>query len=93
VKIVLKDATKSEFSILCGNAYGRLGGLPKLNMTTLNSILPVRAFNIHILVRPNHSTAHAICFPSDGSVEVANVLPTVGNDRCPQGTFLGPREA
>jgi hypothetical protein len=72
--------------------YGHLGGLPKLNTTTLNSIFPVRAFNIDILVRPNHSTAHAICFPSDGPVEVANVLPTVGSDHRPQVTFLGPRE-
>jgi hypothetical protein len=53
----------------------------------------VRAFNIDILVLPNHSTAHAICFPSDGPVEVANVLPTVGSDHRQMVTFLGPREA
>jgi hypothetical protein len=52
----------------------------------------VRAFNIDILVRPNHSAAHAISFPSDGPVEVANVLPTVESDHRPQITFLGPRE-
>ena len=87
------DPLNHPYSISSGHDYGRINTLPKLNLTTQNAIVASRAFHIDILVRSNHSTAHAICFPSDGPSEVAKVLPNVSDSRRVQVTFLGPRDA
>jgi hypothetical protein len=75
-KTCTKNPTGHKYSLANGHDYGcGLQSLPKLTPTMLNAILPARAFNINILIHPNHSTAHSIVFPSDGPVEVAKVLP------------------
>ena len=93
-KTCTKNPTGHKYSLANGHDYGcGLQSLPKLTPTMLNAILPARAFNINILIRPNHSTAHSIVFPSDGPVEVAKVLPHATPDQRPQVTFLGSRDA
>ena len=80
------------FSIAKGHDYGRLGDVPKLNDISMNVIRPVRAYNIDLLVPSNHTTAHAICFPSDGPVQFSKFLPDLPKDTNMHVTFLGPQE-
>ncbi|CAN0421335.1 unnamed protein product [Lampetra planeri] len=92
-ELVVQHQGPDQPQVQSGHDYGRHDVLPKLNGTTLNAVLPARAFNIEILVRSNHSTAHAIVFPSDVPVEVAKQLPIISDKHLPQLTFLGPRDA
>ena len=78
------------YSLASGHDYGRRGKLKKLNDNSWNAILPVRPYNIDILLRENHSTGHCIFFPSDGPVEISKVLPHLPENELPQATFLGP---
>jgi hypothetical protein len=86
------DPHDYRYSIASGHDYGRRNGLPEMSVATLNAILPARAYNIDILIRSNHSTAHAIAFPSDGPVEMAKVLPWQGTLPI-KTTYLGPGDS
>ena len=91
-KRCFEDPTEYEFSLASGHDYGRLKHFPKLSGMTLNTVTPVRNYNINITVRPNHAVGHSICFPSSGPIEAAKELPCHDITRLPQVTFLGPND-
>jgi hypothetical protein len=86
------DPMKHKYSLANGHDYGRRRKFPALKGTSLSVSLPVRPFNIDILLRENHATGHSICFPSNGPVAAAKELPCVDDTRRPSVTFLGPND-
>ena len=91
-KICAKDPSLHKFSLANGHDYGRKKHFPNLTGTTLSVVLPVRNYNIDVMIKDNHSTGHSICFPSDGPTEAVKVLPCTDMSRLPLVTFLGPSE-
>ncbi|OWZ05539.1 hypothetical protein PHMEG_00022357 [Phytophthora megakarya] len=86
------DARKNKFSVASGHDYGRIDQLPKLNDISTNCIAPVRCFGIELSLSRTHSTGHSICFPSDGPLQVASILPAVDSHCLARVTFIGPAE-
>jgi hypothetical protein len=86
------DPLQHKYSLANGHDYGRLEKFPDLSGMTLATVVPVRNYNIDILLRENHATGHSICFPSSGPVEAAKELPCHDIARLPLVTFLGPKD-
>jgi hypothetical protein len=91
-KVCSEDPFSYRYSLASGCDFGRLKRFPIMNQTTLSVVCPIRNFNIDLMIKPNHSTGHSICFPSNGPNEASKVLPSMDSSRLPQVTFLGPKE-
>lgn len=91
-KVCCDNPLQHPFSLANGHDYGRKKHFPCLNALELAAVIPVRPFNVDVLLKPNHSTGHSICFPSSGPVEMSKALPCLDSERRPQITFVGPAE-
>ena len=88
----MRDPYNNKYSIASGHDYGRRSKFPDLCGITLSAVVPVRNYNIDVLVKANHATGHSICFPSNGPAESSKELPCIDPERMPHVTFLGPKD-